>query len=361
MEQKQPIVYSGLFFIFKLLQHEEQSTKKKRNASSPSQPPSVAQWAQTVADDRIVDVKSPCHSQIADVSKLNLASLLKLYYQVYLAFSQILMKSSMHETILILCLLIYISIWLALCVMFEFCCSISRGYMCMYAAHCLNIHGSQCNCKKKKQPKIMDFISLDYHYNFSISFCVFMANSSFQSVFFFFLERTSLVSFTRFLLLNWRSTSYITNLNPFYVCFTRFTEIFIFGIANCVYASPPQPLLVFGFLAVSLCITTHHVRFQCSVKHLIRRFPCFSFCGATGFYFLSVSFSLSLLASGLHFLSTKCGTFYEILRPFKWANTIACETERLKCVTVNGREWPCWLRQQKYSDIVLSRGMEDLI
>lgn len=230
---------------------------------------------QTVAYDGIVEVKSPCHCRIANVSKLNLASLLELYYQVCLALSQILMKSSMNETILYLLVFVWLSLRVCVCVsvLFEICCSISRDYMCMHA-HCLNIHGSWCDCwdeEKKTTTKNHGLYISWLPLFFSISFCAFMANSLFQSDYFFFVvalfgkyesgER-AMVSFTRFLLLTWHSTSYITNLNPFYVCFCPFfflQKIFIFGIANWEHASLPLPRLLLLLLLLWMPLYITHI------------------------------------------------------------------------------------------------------
>lgn len=175
MEQKQPIVHSGrLFFslpFFSFFILELRGAKLLLCSAS-----SWLWRTQAVADDDRVELKFPCHFQIADVSKLNLARFSVLYYEVCLAFSQILMKSSMHETIPMLCLLN--SIAFSLCVFSDvwiLLLHFTALHVHVYA-HCLNIHGSRWDCKTsnsdngdaeiKIQSKIMD--SLDYHYFFSI-------------------------------------------------------------------------------------------------------------------------------------------------------------------------------------------------
>ena len=256
MEQKQPIVHSGrLFFFlfsFSLFHFEIERSKPPPLLVCPK----LWHWrAQTVAADDRVELKFPCHFQIADVSKLNLARFSVLYYQVCLAFSQILMKSSMHETIPILCLPICLlnSVALSLCL------------------QCLNFaapfHGTTCACvcslpkyswipmrlqnqqqqqhrvHKKYSQKSWTLLAAIIFFDFIFRFYgKFLAFFCFVVQFVFFLEWawvwcTRMVSFTRFSFVDLTfSTSYITNLNPFYVCFfslsisfvAGFTEVYLF-------------------------------------------------------------------------------------------------------------------------------------
>lgn len=188
---------------------------------------------------------------------------------------------------------------------------------------------------------------------FSISFCVFMANSLmffFICSVFFFGTSMSLVHADRFiyaiffcrldiLYIVYYKSKPILRLRFFLVPLDFFRCSFYqkciyfwhCKLGTCITAAAPYQLLLLFFVTAAAVHYTHIMcKIQCFAKHLIRSIPCFSIrfvVVASFFHFSFCRNPFSQCRALCISLSMKCGTFYEILRPFNWTSTIACETE----------------------------------
>lgn len=202
----------------------------------------------------------------------------------------------------------------------------------------------------------MDFMSLYVPFSllffsvFHYIFLIFFSGFHFSGWFWPFFSATSraIVSFTRFLLSTWHSTSYITNLSPLYVCFAHFMK-------KCVFC--------FGITKLKTCITACDGRYKCSKRiqcdskasdkenfPVLYTYFCFSFCATI--FIITHTHTLSFAHSNYSSSTSSCSCsatiycqpnvthFMKYCVRFNETSTIARKSNCEKCVTNGmGREW----------------------